>query len=103
MRDSSQALAKGVVDAVSLGFGRRDAASATSTAPGLTAGGWAYVEKQRTWTEPGTAPVENRIVLRATNIARVTIDPAAARVDCNVRLDIESDGPVEVRLVGCSR
>lgn len=94
-------LAKGVIDAVSLGFGRSDPPSSQSVAPGVTAAGWAYVETQRLWDEPGSVPVENRIVIKATNIAKVTIDPVAARVDCNVQLDIDSDGPIEVMLRGC--
>jgi hypothetical protein len=101
VRDSSQPLAKGVIDAVSLGYGKADPASTTATAPGLTAGGWAYVEKQRTWSRPVAVPVANRIVIRATNIGSVTIDPAAAKADCEAELDIVSDGPIEVRLAGC--
>lgn len=49
-----------------------------------------------------TVPMENRIRIKATKIASVTIDPAAARVDCNVKLDIDSDGPLKVRLLGCA-
>jgi hypothetical protein len=44
---------------------------------------------------------ENRIVIKAKNIAAITIDPAAARVSCNVKLDIQSDGPLKVTLIGC--
>jgi hypothetical protein len=97
-------LAKGVIDAVSLGFGKSDPASSQSVIPGVTAGGWAYVETERKWDEPGSVAVENRILIKATNIAKVTIDPVAARVDCNVALDIESDDPAdppEVTLAGC--
>jgi pimeloyl-ACP methyl ester carboxylesterase len=103
LRDANATLAKGVIDAVSLGFGKIDPTSSRTIAPGVTAGGWAYVETQRTWGEAGRVPVENRIVINATNIATVAIDPVAARVDCNVHLDIESDGPIEVRLRGCSQ
>jgi hypothetical protein len=48
--------------------------------------------------------LENRILIKATNIAKVTIDPVPARVDCNVALDVESDDPAhppEVTLAGC--
>lgn len=102
LRDGSAALAKGVIDAVSLGFGTSDPTSTQSAAPGVV-GPLAYVETQRTWSEPGKVPVENRIVIKATNIASVMIDPAAARVDCNVKLDIESDGPLAVTLLGCTQ
>lgn len=101
LRDADTPLAKGVVDAVSLGFGKSDPASSLAATPGVTAAGWGYVETRRDWGEPGDVPVENRIVIDATNIASVTIDPVAARVDCDVTLDITSDGPLDVRLVGC--
>jgi hypothetical protein len=100
VRDASDPLAKGVIDALSLGFGRSDPSSAQAVAPGVVSV-VAYVETERTWSEPGTVPVENRIVIKATNIGSVTIDPAAARVGCDVQLDIESDGPLEVTLLGC--
>jgi len=33
----------------------------------------------------------------------VTIDAARARVDCAAKLDINSDGPLQVKLVDCPR
>lgn len=103
LRDASDPLAKGVIDAVSLGFGKSDPTSSQSFAPGVTAAGWAYAETQRVWSEPGTVPVENRIVIKARNIASVTIDPAAARIDCNAKLETHSDGPIEIKLRGCAQ
>jgi hypothetical protein len=94
-------LAKGVIDVVSLGFGKADPTSSVDHRAGQTADGLAYVEQERTWDEPGTVPVENRLVIDATNIAAISIDPVTARVDCDVVLDITSDGPLEVRLLGC--
>jgi hypothetical protein len=101
LRDANDPLAKGVVDAVSLGFGLSDPTSQLSVAPGVTAAGWAYVETQRTWSPPGKVPVQNRITLHATNVRSVTIDTVAAHVDCNVKLDVQSDGPLQVTLLGC--
>lgn len=101
VRDASDPLAKGVIDVVSLGFGKSDPTSSTNRRPGVTAGGYAYVEQERAWAEPGTVPVENRLVINATNVGSITIDPVAARVDCDVELDITSDGPIEVNLLGC--
>jgi hypothetical protein len=101
LRDASDPLAKGVIDAVSLGFGKSDPSSTRAIAPGFV-GPLPYVETQRSWGAPGSGPVENRIVINATNIASVTIDPAAAHVDCNVHVDINSDGPLEVALAGCN-
>lgn len=102
VRDASDLLAKGVIDAISLGFGKSDPSSTRNFVPGFV-GILPYVEAERSWSEPGSVPVENRIVIRATNIASVTIDPVAARVDCNVKLDIDSDGPLAISLTGCPR
>ena len=101
LRVEGDALAKGVIDAVSLGFGKSDPPSSLDAIPGTTNFGWPYFETQRTWGEPGEVPVENRILIEATNIARVTIDPAGARVGCDVTLDVTSDGPIEVQVLGC--
>ena len=103
LRDGSTPLAKGVVDVVSLGFGKSDATSSVNRRPGVTAGGYPYVEQERVWAKPGTVPVENRLVIKATNIAAITIDPVTARVDCDAELDVTSDGPLEVNLLGCER
>jgi hypothetical protein len=96
-------LGRGVIDAVSLGFGKSDPTSTKYVQPGVTNGVLpvAFVETQRTWSEPGKVRVQNRIVIKATNIARITIDPRAARVRCDVKLDVTSDGPIEIRLIGC--
>ena len=94
-------LARGVIDALSLGFGKSDPASSRSDSVGVAASGFPYVETQRTWGEPGEVSVENRLVIKATNIGSVTIDPVAAHVDCNVKLDVDSDGPIEIKLLGC--
>lgn len=98
-------LARGVIDAVSLGFGKSDPTSKLYVQPGVANGlvPVAYTETQRVWSEPGKVPVEDRIVIKATNIATMTIDPKAARVSCDVELDVESDGPIEIQLIGCPR
>lgn len=38
---------------------------------------------------------------KAKNISSVTIDTVAARVDCEVQIDIDSDSPINVRLLDC--
>ena len=96
-------LPTGHVDAVSLGFGKTDAPSTVAHGAGTTGDGLPYVEQERTWGKPGPRPVENRIVIKAKNVRSLTIDPVAARVDCNVKLDITSDGPLDVRLLGCPK
>ena len=100
VRDDGEFLAKGVVDAVSLGFGRSDPESQQTQSAGVS-GPAPYVEYERTYGEPGVVPVENRIEIDATNIGHLTIDPVGARVDCDVVLDVTTDGPLDVELLGC--
>jgi hypothetical protein len=102
VRDASDHLAKGVIDAVSLGFGKSDPSSRQTITPGVTAGVLGYVETRRTWDKPGMVPVQDLIRIRATNIRTVTVDPVAAQVDCNVKFDVRSDGPIQIRLLGCN-
>jgi pimeloyl-ACP methyl ester carboxylesterase len=103
LRDDADPLAKGVVDAVSLGFGLSDPASYQTVSPGSTKAGLPYVETERRWASPGTVRPANRIVLDAHNIGSITIDPVAAHVTCDVTVDIRSDGPLDVLLLGCPR
>ena len=94
-------LPTGHVDVVSLGFGKSDAPSSVTRRPGTTADEVPYVEQERTWDEAVAAPRENRLIINAENVSSLTIDAAAARVDCNAKLDVTSDGPVNVHLLGC--
>lgn len=103
VRDASHPLAKGVIDVLSLGFGKSDPGSSQSFNVGIAASSFPYVETQRIWAEAGDVPVENRLLIKATNIGSVTIDPAAARVNCDAKLDVESDGPISIKLLGCPR
>ena len=45
---------------------------------------------------------KTEIVLKATNIAEVTIDPKRAKVDCDAVVRLDSDGPIAVSLAGGS-
>jgi hypothetical protein len=60
-----------------------------------------YTRRVLAWAPPGSAPVRNRLVIRASNIAAVTVHAARAQVSCGAELDIDSDGPIEVTLAGC--
>lgn len=60
-----------------------------------------YSSQSRTW-EP--APTETRSDTRdiaATYVSRVTIDAKRAHVDCNAKLAVNADGPLEVTLSEC--
>jgi predicted esterase len=99
----------GTIDAVSHGFSRADAKpSATESGQGQLAGGalfdpYPFTFMKKTWGKPAKGPKANRIEIDAENIARAVIDPGRARVDCGVRIDAKSDGPLTVRLAGCGR
>jgi hypothetical protein len=93
--------ATGHVDVVSLGFGVTDPSSTLQRGAGVTADGLPYLSQERSWAAPRRVPAQNRLVIRATNIRSLTIDPRAAHVTCSVRLDITSDGPLTVHLTGC--
>jgi predicted esterase len=61
-----------------------------------------YTNRSKSWGTPATTTRKNEIVLQATNIAEVTIDPKRAKVDCDAVVRLESDGPITVALAGCS-
>jgi dienelactone hydrolase len=106
----------GSIDVFSRGFGTVDptlAAPVTTTdvydcgtactsvpTPG-NATTYQVVKTLRNWNTPAATTVGNQLDITATNIAHVTIDVARAKVDCNVTLNIHSDGPVTVSLAGC--
>ena len=99
---------EGQFDAVSRGFGVGDpAASLTQpgagTLPGGNLGTIAFDRRSKTW---GPAPPRNRaneIDVDAENIGEAAIDVGRARVDCAVKVNITSDGPIAVKLPGCNR
>ncbi|WP_038532204.1 hypothetical protein [Amycolatopsis methanolica] len=98
--------ALGMIDVVSHGFGRADAAGpAQKTSIGATSGTTApvnpYVREYRHLPEGADRAEANVLDITATNIRSVTVDPAAAEVDCDATLNITSDGPLEVTLLGC--
>ena len=49
------------------------------------------------------AAVADKLTISAANVAHVTVDTARARVSCDVKVEVESDGPLEVELTGCPR
>jgi dienelactone hydrolase len=110
LRRTSGAAPLGEVDAFSDGFALRDPRPMpTTTGPGTLEGGnlgtLAYTETAKQW---GLAsPVRkrrNRLRLDATNLKRITVHVKRAGLSCRrLRLRIETDGPLAVRLAGCGR
>jgi hypothetical protein len=110
VRDPAGDAPRGLIDVVSEGFGESDPEpEATTTGAGALTGGGpvppviGYVERAKAWADARPAPTADRLRITATNIATVTVDPKRARVTCDVDLEVESDGPLAVRLDGCDR
>ena len=96
----------GTIEVHSAAFGNgRRTAEETSPGGGALVGGNAgaitYVERGVTQTDAEATTPADRLEITATNIARVTIDPARAGVTCDAELVVDSDGPLDVVLAGC--
>jgi C-terminal binding-module, SLH-like, of glucodextranase len=99
---------QGEVDAFSHAFGLGDPpASATQFGSGTLSGGnlgtLAFSRQYKTWGSARSIPTKDRIDLEATNISELTISPTRAHVDCDVDLQVTSDGPLTIHLAGCNR
>jgi predicted esterase len=99
---------EGQIDARSLGFGRGDpAASSTKVGTGQLKGGnlgtLTFNRQYRTWGKAPRSMRRDEIDIEATNIAAATINVHRAHVDCHARIEVNSDGPMDVKLSGCGR
>jgi len=108
LRDSSGPAPLGLIDVRSEGFGVGDAAASgtqagAGTLTGGTLGALAYTRQYQAWGSPPAAPVADRLDLKASNLSRVVIAVARAHLDCNVTLNVTTDGPLQVVLGGCGR
>jgi hypothetical protein len=102
IRDRPKETSKGTIDAVSLGFGLADPDTQLSTPSAYTdSPGNFYATVERTWGAPKRVSRQDRLIITATNIRSVTIDPKAAHLTCNAKVEIHSDGPIRVTLLGC--
>lgn len=99
----------GTVDAVSGGFGVSDPAAngpqlgVGVLPPGALFPAEPYTIVRQTWADAPRVPRRDAIDLRLTNISAVTILTTRAHVDCNARVHVITDGPVDVHLAGCHR
>jgi hypothetical protein len=103
-----QSGSEGQIDAVSHGFGEGDPTpsgvqNGTGTLTGGNMGDLHYVSSTQTWGPTPSAPRGDVIDINATNVATASIDVQRAAVDCNVTLNITTDGPIAVTLPGCNR
>jgi hypothetical protein len=111
-RDSSQNGAGndpgGQLDAFSHGFGSSDpVATPTQFGAGQLTGGnlgtIQFTSRAKTWAPPTPAPKADTIDVTATNISKASIAVKRAGVDCSVKLNITTDGPIDIALPGCGR
>ncbi len=98
----------GTVDVKSAGFGVGDPVPSATQAGGgaLTRGtvpAISYTEQSKSWGAGPRQAIADRLDIDAKNVRSVTIDPVRAKVDCDARLVVNSDGPVTVTLAGCGR
>lgn len=99
LRDETGDALFGRIDVYSHGFGLGDPPplpTQQTTGPG-------YTGQKKEWGEAQPAPVVSVLDLVVENIRSVTIDTQRARVGCDVSLNVQTDGPVDVRLSGCSK
>jgi dienelactone hydrolase len=93
----------GTFDARSAGFGAGDATPAGLEQGGgvLTGGNHAaspYVERSQDWNAPPKQPVADRLDVVAANIATATVDATRARLSCAPQLNVQTDGPLDLRI-----
>jgi hypothetical protein len=59
----------------------------------------------REYRHPGSGPAQtpsDTLTITAKNISTLIIDPQRAKVSCNAKLDVKTDGPLSITLLGCS-
>ncbi len=99
----------GSFDALSHGFGVGDptASGVQGPTPGTLTGGnmedLQYAALTQTWGATPSAPRSDVIDITAKNIATASVDVQRADADCNVKLNITTDGPIAVTLPRCDR
>jgi hypothetical protein len=96
----------GKIDVRSEGFGVADPTPGpTQHGAGALTGGQIpaipYTSQSRAWEPASSEPVHDTLDITASNVSSVTIDAARARVDCRAHLNINSDGPIKVKLADC--
>jgi hypothetical protein len=95
------------VDVTSRAFGVGDpsvlpVALGAGTLDGGSHGPLPYERRTLDWGPAPTAPKADQLDIAATNLATVTIDASRARVTCNPKINLTSDGPTQVVVGGCA-
>jgi hypothetical protein len=103
LRDPSTA---GKLDVRSLAGGLGDppveaVAPGAGTLNGGSHGPIPYTRRTIAWGTAPSEPRQDELVLSATNVKSVTIDAPRAGVSCAAKVQVTSDGPIQVVLAGC--
>ena len=103
LRLRDPAARRGTIDARSEGFGTgnpppQPVRSSQGTVEGGTHGPMPYHRRRLDWGAAPAAPRADRLVVRTTNLAAVTVDARRARLSCAPRLEVSGDGPLDLRI-----
>lgn len=105
--DGAQPL--GLVDVFSHGQGRGDPV-ANPTVKGQAvytpdpALPWPnYTFERVDWGAAPSTRMEDVLDVKTRNVSALTIDPGRAKVSCRAKINVDSDGPLAVTLLGCPR
>ncbi len=97
----------GKVDVRSRGFGRGDPTPSDLTGTGNLEGGTLgtlpFSIRRTVWGAIPRIPVRDRLDITSEGVRSITIDARRARVSCDPALNIDADGPLQVRLRHCPR
>jgi hypothetical protein len=93
------------IDVFSRGFGLGDPRpNATQNDGGALTGGnlpaLAFTRQTKTWGRTPHIRTRNQLDLTARNVSRTTINADRARVHCNARVTLDTDGPMRITLTG---
>ncbi|MES2885861.1 MAG: hypothetical protein V4709_13720 [Pseudomonadota bacterium] len=100
------ALEQGSIDVISGGYGLADpVVIPTVQSNDVYMGGYleptVFTRRLIEWQPAVALPVQDKLVIKASNIASVTIDPVRARVSCRAVMEVESDVQIAITLKGC--
>jgi dienelactone hydrolase len=95
------------VDARSHGFGASDPPVepvdvSAGTLDGGSHGSIPYHRRNLAWGPPAPGPLGDQLDVDATNLRTVTVDAPRARLSCNPKVNLTSDGPTQVVIRGCA-
>jgi len=97
----------GLIDARSQAFGAGDSpVLGVKAGRGVLSGGargpQEYLERTQDWGPAPQTATQDRLVVRTRNVATATVATARAGLSCAPALDLQGDGPLELRLA-CPR